>query len=242
MSSSYKERFYSKYVSTHNSKLYGPNDMGRVRAQYPVWDSQYGGFLSEDKEARIADLGCADGGLVAWLHAEGFKNAEGVDVSGEQIAAGKAMGITALTEMDLREFLRLRPDHFDLLFLRDVLGHFPKEEVLEIVELMHASLKSGGMLVVKTPNAESPMTGRLRYGDLTHDTSFTGQSLRQLLEVHSFKDVEIYYMRPAVHGIISAARWILWWPIEIQIRIWRLIEAGSPSGWFTQNVVVVGRK
>lgn len=242
MSSSYKDRFYSKYVSTHNARLYGANDMDRVRSQYPVWDSQYGGFLPDDKESRIADLGCGDGGLVSWLHAEGFKNAEGVDVSGEQIASGNAMGIASLTEMDLREYLRSRPNHFDLLFLRDVLGHFNKEEVLEILELMHEALKPGGMLVVKTPNAESPMTGRLRYGDFTHDTSFTGQSLRQLFEVHGFKDVEIYSMRPAVHGVISAIRWILWIPIEVQIRFWRLVEAGSFSGWFTQNVVAAGRK
>lgn len=242
MSSSYKSRFYSKYVSTHNANLYGRNDLGRVRAQYSIWDHQYGGFLPEDRAARVADLGCGDGGLVSWLRAEGFKEAEGVDVSGEQIASGRAMGIEGLVEMDLKEYLHSRPNHFDLLFVRDVLGHFPKEEILEIVELIYAALKPGGMVVIKTPNAESPLTGRLRYGDFTHDTSFAGQSLRQLLEVYGFKDVEIFSMRPAVHGVISLMRWILWWPIEIQIRFWRLVEAGSPSGWFTQNVMAVGRK
>lgn len=166
MSSSYKDRFYSKYVSTHNARLYGANDMARIRSQFSAWDSQYGGFLPDDREARVADLGCGDGGLVAWLQAEGFKGAEGVDVSGEQIAGGNAMEISGLTEMDLREYLRSRPNHFDLLFLRDVLGHFNKEEVLEIVELIYESLKPGGMVVVKTPNAESPMTGRLRYGEI----------------------------------------------------------------------------
>src|SRR3989344_8961957 len=98
------------------------------------------------------------------------------------------------------------------------------------MECLYGALREGGVLVVKTPNAESPMTGRLRYGDFTHDTSFTGQSLRQLLMVFNFRDIEVNSMRPAVHGPVSAIRFLLWLCIELDLRLYRLIEAGSHAG------------
>ncbi len=242
MDADYKKDFYARYVSAHNAELYGRTDIAQVRARFTSWNGQYGDLLPAAREAKMLDAGCGEGGFVLWLQERGFEAAEGVDVSSEQIALGKELGIKGLTLGDLRDFLGSRKEAFDVIFLRDVLGHFPKREVLEVLQSVHGALKHGGMLVIKTPNAESPMTGRLRYGDFTHDTSFTGQSLRQLFLVFGFTDVRIRSMRPAVHGIVSGVRFLLWLVIELQIRIYRLVEAGSAGGWFTQNVMATGKK
>lgn len=239
---SYKDKLYARYVSTHNLNLYGARTLGDLRAQFAVWDRQYGRFLPENKNTRAADLGCGEGGLVLWLRERGYADAEGVDVSGEQIELGRKLGIKGLAQGDLLEFLRGRRDQFDLLFIRDTLGHFSKEEILDILEAIRGALRPGGEVVIKVPNAESPMTGRLRYGDFTHDVSLTGQSLHQLLAASGFKDIRTYSMRPVPHGIISGMRFLLWLVIELKLRLYRLIEAGTPAGHFTQNVLASGRK
>jgi len=44
--------------------------------------------LPEDKKAKIIDLGCGNGGFVYWLQQIGYQNAEGIDISAEQIETG----------------------------------------------------------------------------------------------------------------------------------------------------------
>ena len=238
----YKKRFYASYVSALNSHLYGEINVSDIERQYPAWKSQFGRFLPSNTGAFIVDLGCGNGGLVSWLHSQGFINAGGVDVSKEQIELGKRLRIRHLVCRDIFDFLKKQPESFDTIFIRDVLGHFSKPEVLEILELIYTSLRPGGRIVVKTPNAESPLSGRLRYGDFTHDVSFTSSSLRQVLKVCGFQKTKVFRVPPAVHGFVSFTRNILWVCIEFFIKLYRLIEAGSGEGIFTQNIIAVGEK
>lgn len=242
MESNYKEKFYSKYVSQHNQNLYGDTSLEIIKNQFTAWNSYYSGFLTGNTDANVVDLGCGNGGFVYWLRSLGYENAVGVDVSSEQIELGEKIGIFGIEKGDLSDFLKTRKNFFDLIFIRDVLGHFEKVDVLEIMELIFESLKKDGTIVIKTPNAESPMSGRLRYGDFTHDTSLTGSSLKQLLLAYGFSKVCIFSVRPAVHGLISFLRLILWLCIELRIRLYRLVEAGSGVGVFTQNVIVAAKK
>ncbi|MEK7465637.1 MAG: class I SAM-dependent methyltransferase [Patescibacteria group bacterium] len=213
-----------------------------IKNQFTAWNNYYSGFLTGNTDANIVDLGCGNGGFVYWLRSLDYKNAVGVDVSSEQIELGKKIGISGIEKDDLSNFLKTRKNFFDLIFIRDVLGHFEKAEVLEIMELIFESLKKGGTLIIKTPNAESPMSGRLRYGDFTHDTSFTGSSLKQILLAYGFDAVQVFSVRPTAHGPISFLRLILWFCIELRLRLYRLVEAGSGVGVFTQNVIVIAKK
>ncbi|MEK7629877.1 MAG: class I SAM-dependent methyltransferase [Patescibacteria group bacterium] len=242
MENGYKEKFYSKYISTHNLNLYGERDFNYLKSQFPSWQKYFSVFLPENKEAKIIDLGCGEGALINWLQDLGFKNAEGIDVSSEQIELGRKFGIKNLKEANILEFIRDKGNLYDLIFLRDVLGHFDKEGVLLVLDSVFKSLRAGGVLIVKTPNAESPLSGRLRYGDFTHDVSFTGSSLKQVLMVCGFKNIRIYPMRPVVHGLISFIRYVLWFCIEFKIKLYRLIEAGGSAGFYTQNIFAAAEK
>lgn len=239
----HKDKFFEKYVSTHNALLYGETDLKRIKNQFSSWQGAFGKFLPQEKDSQIVDLGCGNGSFVLWLQESGYRNAQGVDVSPEQIKEGERLGIKNIKVADLRDFLKNRKKYFDASFLRDVLGHLEsKDEVMKVLELCRQSLRDNGIIIVKTPNAESPMTGRLRYGDFTHDISFTGQSLRQALLIAGFKDVCIYGMPPVVHGAKSAARYLFWKIIELGLKFYRLVEAGSGEGIFTQNIVAVAKK
>lgn len=239
---SHKEKFFEKYVSAHNALLYGEADLRGVKKQFPGWKVVFGRFLPGDKESEIVDLGCGNGAFVAWLHGLGYERAQGVDLSLEQVEEGERLGVKNLRQGDLKDFLKNKKNFFDLIFIRDVLGHFEKKEVPAIVQLINGSLREGGSVIVKVPNAESPLSGRLRYGDFTHDVSFTGTSLRQVLLIAGFREISVYPLRPPVHGFLSLIRRILWTFIELVIRSCRLAEAGSGQGFFTQNVIAAAKK
>ncbi|MBI5079274.1 methyltransferase domain-containing protein [Candidatus Wolfebacteria bacterium] len=238
----YKDRFYSKYVSTQTSQLYGELNLSDFEKQFSVFKSYFGKFLPENKEANIVDLGCGNGDLVFWLQKIGFKNVSGVDYGKEQIELAKKFGVKNVVQADLKEFLKSKKEIFDVVFMRDVLEHFNKEEILEVMDLVFQSLEKGGIFVVKVPNAESPFGGRLRYGDFTHEISFTESSINQIFMVFGFNKVKIFGTPPVVHGTISLVRFIFWEIIELILKFYFLIETGSAKGIFTQNLIVSGKK
>ena len=238
----YQDRLYAKYSSTHTEHLYGEVKKEDLRKYFYLWQSYFGKFLPENKNAEILDVGAGSGALVYWLQASGFRGAEGVDISEEQVEIAKKLGIPNIHKGNLFEFLPARQGKFDAIFARDVVEHFSKESVLEFMDMARAALKDGGVLVLQTLNAENIMWGRLRHGDFTHETAFTRTSMRQALLACGFGRVDIFPQRPIAHGLKSTIRYFLWIFFEFLMRAYLLVETGSPDGIFTQNIIVGARK
>ena len=234
----YRDKFYSKYVSTQTSQLYGEANLESIKKQFPIWRNYFGNFLPKDKNAKIIDFGCGNGGFVYWLQQIGYQNAEGIDVSEEQVKLAEKLGVKNIyCAKDINA-----ADKYNVIFMKDVLEHFTKDEILIILEKIYKALKIGGLLVIQVPNAENILSGRLRYGDFTHETSFTKESIQQVLLVSDFKNISVFETRPVVHGLKSLIRFILWRIIELGLRIYLLIETGSSKGIFTQNLIIVANK
>ncbi len=238
----YREKLYSTYVSSHTSYLYGEVSLKDIKRQFPVWKRYYGRFLPEDKDAKILDIGCGNGGFVYFLQTLGFKNALGIDISKEQVELAHKLGIENIIQADLKEFLSAELGIYDVIFARDVIEHFLKDEILEILTLIFSSLKRGGVFVLQTPNAESPFSGRYRYGDFTHEIAFTRSSLNQILTAIGFRDINFYPTDPVPKGLKSAVRYILWKAIHLMLKFYMLVETGSGEGIFTQNIIGVAKK
>ena len=239
----YRDKFYSKYVSTHTSHLYGEVSLEDIKKQFPVWRKLFGRFLPKDKNAKIIDLGCGNGSFVYWLQQNGYLNAEGVDVSPEQIKAAQDLGIKNIYQANFQNYLIGKKEIYDFVFMHHVLEHFNKEEVLDILEIIHQSLKINGILVITTPNAESFFAGQFRYGDFTHDTIFAKNSIRQVLLVSNFKNIKVYSTPPVVHGFKSLTRFILWkCYVELKFKLYLLVETGSAKGIFTNSLIAVAKK
>ena len=239
----YRDKFYSKYISAHTSHLYGEVSLEDIKKQFPVWRKLFGRFLPKDKNAKIIDLGCGNGSFVYWLQQNGYLNAEGVDVSPEQIKAAQDLGIKNIYQDDCKNYLTGKKEIYDCIFMLHVLEHFNKEEVLDILEIIHQSLKINGILVITTPNAESFFAGQFRYGDFTHDTIFAKNSIRQVLLVSNFKNIKVYSTPPVVHGFKSLIRFILWkYCIELVLKFYLLVETGAVRGIFTHSLIAVAKK
>ena len=144
MKLSYREKLYNTYVSTHTSYLYGRLNLDKIKRQFAVWRWYFGSFLPRDKEAKILDIGCGNGGFVYWLQSLGYKNSEGIDISEEQIGMARNLGIPNIECADLVEFLKSKDKVYDIIFARDIIEHFKKEEIINILSLIFNSLKKGG--------------------------------------------------------------------------------------------------
>ena len=238
----YKIKFYDKYVSSHTHKLYGDISLDLIRREFPVWNSYFGIFLPLDKNSEILDIGCGNGSLIYWLHQQGFEKAAGVDLSDEQIRKAAHLGIKNIIKSDFKYFLGEKENFYDVVFARDVLEHFTKEEILDILISVRRALKIGGVFIAQTVNAENLLWGRLRHADFTHDIAFTKESARQTLLISGFSDVQIYPQRPVAHGLKSFIRYVLWRCFEYFLHFYLLVETGSSGGIFTQNIIIFAKK
>jgi 2-polyprenyl-3-methyl-5-hydroxy-6-metoxy-1,4-benzoquinol methylase len=238
----YRQQLYSSYVSSHTFWLYGKVNLDEMKRQFPVYRRYYGSFLPDNKNVKILDIGCGNGGFVYFLQSIGYRNTSGVDISKEQVDLACKLGIENITWHDIKEFLLRQCETYDLIFARDTLEHFTKNEALQILENMYKSLKARGLVIIQVPNGENIFCGRIRYGDFTHETAFTRNSLHQILTVIGFRDIKFYPTGPVPHGMKSIARYILWKGIEAILKTYMLIETGTSLGIFTQNIIAVAKK
>jgi 2-polyprenyl-3-methyl-5-hydroxy-6-metoxy-1,4-benzoquinol methylase len=201
-------------------------------------------FFPGNKDIRILDLGCGYGPFLYACHKSGYRNLWGVDTSPEQVTLAHRLGVKQVLEGDIREFLRGRPESFEVITAFDVLEHFAKGEVMEILDLVNAALTRGGLFILRAPNGEGPFAGRYRYWDFTHELAFTRNSLMQVLRNAGLTEVTCHETAPVPHGVKSAVRLVLWKLLRTLWFFYLVVETGNYRDDYilTQNILAVARK
>ena len=171
-----------------------------------------------------------------------FNNVSGIDISPEQIKIAKGLGITNVVQADIIDFLRDKKDSYDVAIARNILEHFTKDEIGDVLTIIYHVLRKGGVVILQGPNAESPFGSRGRYADFTHEIAFTSSSLSQLLKTFGFVNIKFNSTPPVIFGVKSLIRFVLWKTIETICRFVLLVEVGSTRGIVTQDIVAAARK
>jgi 2-polyprenyl-3-methyl-5-hydroxy-6-metoxy-1,4-benzoquinol methylase len=238
----YKEEIYKNYVSNHNVHLYGPVTLERLKIKHKLWDYLYDKHLPENKNSDILDIGCGEGAFISYLMNKGYSNLEGIDISEEQIALGKKLGIKNIQEADIFSYLGKFKNKYDFVIARDLLEHFTKAEIFEILRLTYDVLKEKGKMMVQVPNGEGIWHEKIFYGDFTHETLFSKESARQVFTSVGFSTVQSYPLEFPGSGLKSAIRKMIWKCISGFERFRRWIATGDPSGIITPNLLVLAEK
>lgn len=237
----YKSALYEHYVSTHTGHRDGLLTPELLAGFVPTWRATVAPFLPAGRASHIIDVGCGDGRLLWWLQRQGY-SAEGIDISAEQVAEALRLGVRDVQQADLLVYLEARPATFDMIIMRDVLEHFPRPEILEILRRCRSALRPGGQLLIQVPNAESPLFGRIRYGDFTHELAFTETSLRQIFQMTGFTSVTCVGIPPIATTPASRLRLLLWRVLESLYRFALYLELGRGRRIVTQNLVAVAKR
>jgi len=129
-------------------------------------------------DSKVLDYGCGFGSFVYYLK-QYFLDVEGLDGSKHQVAVAKrnALPVEILEVKEFSLWSANSPNKYDVIFLLDVLEHVPVVEQINFLRILVNTLKPGGVLYIKVPNANSLLANRWRYIDWTHHSSFTEASL-----------------------------------------------------------------
>lgn len=201
----WKERVYASYMSNGFHSAHNRNKEFEMHGKY--FKKNYLKFMPKDKKARILDLGCGMGQFLYFCQKEGYRNYAGIDASKENIEFIKSSHFLKegrVCRSSIIGFLADKKECYDVVVLNDVIEHLTKQEVFDVLDAVMASLKKGGVFLVKTPNMANPFVNTAgRYIDITHETGFTETSMRQVLRAVGFKDIhitgtDIYVLNPMI--------------------------------------------
>lgn len=152
--------------------------------------------LPVDKGAKVLEIGTGTGKFLATLKRLRYENIVGVDVSAEMVQiAREVAGVKVKHVEDVPKYLGTVRQQFDCIFMLDVIEHVEKGMVIAFLRAVKAALKKGGVVVLTTENMASPIGRIQHYLDFTHEYNYTEISLRQVLEIAGFEDVEIWEMK-----------------------------------------------
>jgi SAM-dependent methyltransferase len=240
----WKARVYASYSGATAGRILGSADddaefvrSGRHAIQ------RFRHWLPSDTNKPILDVGCGSGNFLGALRSLGYKTLEGVDVSDAQVGAAQARGLTGIVHAPAVDYLGPRSDRYALVTAFNLLEHLTRTELFELLDAIHTALAPGGRLIAVVPNAKGLFGAHVRFNDITHELSFTPQSVAQICAVTGFECEHVMEHGPLVHGIPSAVRWMMWQIIRLGLLMARLAEGGD---WrrpvFTQDLVLVARK
>ena len=226
----YRDRIYAKYASSRQRP-----SSPQVAAKDPYFTRLVREFFPADRTVCVRELGAGQGALLLLLEQCGYRDVVGYDVSAEQVDGALPLKHARLEREDIREALAAMPDNsVDVMVAIDLLEHFTKAEAIALCDAVHRTLKPGGRWVVHCPNGESPFSGRIRYGDFTHEVSYTRQSIRQLLHACHFVNIVSREDEPTRQGIVRLLRWCFWKLIRLGLRFYIAAE----TGYFGSDIIL----
>jgi SAM-dependent methyltransferase len=175
------EDFFTGY-SQHYGQLNTEPNMALIEGRVELFRIREP-WLPADPQARVLDVGCGWGLLLARLWVSGYHNISGVDVSEEMCAVARQNlpDEIRIACGDALEHLPALTEEFDLITMFDLLEHMTAPRGLELLQLCCGALRPGGSIVVRVPNMQNILATDLRYIDVTHVQGYGELSLTQLL-------------------------------------------------------------
>ena len=193
-------------------------------------------FADLPRDCSILELGCGPGDMLEFLGQNGFTAAEGIDLSAEQVAIARARGLNARVA-DVFECLESAPQRYRVILAIDFVEHFSKDELMRLVPAIRSALEPGGSLIVQTPNGQGLFPHQIIYGDLTHMTIFTPDSLKQIFSLWEFDDFEFFDAGPAPGGWKGMTRTVAWSLIKFVANLVRRAETGKSQIVWSESLI-----
>jgi len=234
-----KIKFYNKYLTHHKS------------GQQEISLETYSGYISylkktfiqylpKDKSSKVLELGAGYGLFLHCLKEEGYENCLGIDVSSESLKIAKNLGIDNIKKMNAKSYLKNVEGYFDAVVAIDFFEHFNKNDIIAILRDTYSALTNNGVLLIQVPNGIYPFGGIYQHGDFTHETTFSPESMMQVLRIAGFDSVLLKSSK--THKTKPYYKYLLWRMIKKMVGFYISFETHQKMDILTPNFIAIGKK
>jgi len=245
MAEDYRHRLFASYNTTHASHL-DADDLAKRDWFISYARKNYVSHLKhlDPDSARILEIACNKGYLLAALQSLGFRALHGVDLSPVDVAKAQSLLPEAsITCTDAATYLDRKRGSFDLIVLKALLEHVSKEQVIPLLEKVKAGLAPNGLVMIEVPNMDWLFAQHERYMDFTHEVGFTRESLAQVMR-NVFTNVTVIRAAPVVGQglktkLAAFIRPALVFTLRIGFRI--LGEGASETWWESRSIIGIAK-
>jgi 2-polyprenyl-3-methyl-5-hydroxy-6-metoxy-1,4-benzoquinol methylase len=234
----YRQRLYENYA-TLVMRTSGTFDVAAADRWGKAYDHYLRDWLPTDREVAILDVACGAGKLLHFFKRRGYSKLTGVDLSPEQVARARQV-IPEIVEGDVLAFLESHQNHFDIITGLDIIEHLDKPTVVRFFDACFQALRPNGRLILETVNADTPMGMPILYGDFTHESCFTQQTLVSLMRMTGFSAIEVRETGPIPYGysLNSSLRYLAWRTLRLGRILTNMVETGSRGSEILTRVMI----
>lgn len=201
----------------------------------------YEKYFPKDKDKAILDIGIGRGEMLSCMRDWGF-NYQGVDISPSTVKFCKTLKLNCEVTVDTATWLMHNKDKFSMITCLDVLEHVPRDQTIDFLKAIRASLANGGLVIIQVPNLQSPFGYLHHFNDFTHVSGFVEHSLGQVLLTAGFKEFEFHgFEEIFVINFKQSIRLILRYFYRKTVRFMRAIN-GNPNPLVLDPVMFVVAK
>jgi 2-polyprenyl-3-methyl-5-hydroxy-6-metoxy-1,4-benzoquinol methylase len=241
---SYRSILYSNYFTNQAGRGLSKDNSEKFSEEKTQFTNEIIPLLPKNNSISILDLGCGIGSLLGAMKDHNYTNLIGIDVSEEQVVVAHALGINEVSCIDIRDFFAANNQSFDVICGMDIIEHFTKDELVDLLQLLKSRLNKNGKVIFRTPNADAPFASIYAFGDFTHENLMNSNSAKQLMMATGFQNIQIQAShikaKSAIKEIIRATLWKL-----ICLRYKLILFASGRSSkeiLFTPNMIIMGIK
>jgi len=133
-----------------------------------------------DAGALVAEVGFGNGNFLGWASARGAR------VFGSEVqAAARDKALAAgvgLLPLDFAAWPGVLPGRLRVLAAIDVMEHLTREQNIALLAAAARLIEPGGLLFLRFPNGQSPLSLPIQHGDQTHVSVLSAAIVEQLAQ------------------------------------------------------------
>ena len=240
----YRKTLYTNYFTNQAGRDYTTLQKQKFESECSHFSCEILPHLPNDKSVKILDIGCGIGSFLAACKLGGYSNVEGIDLSEEMVKIANEFGVTEAKLGDLNDFLKDKSDSYDVISGMDIIEHFTKDELMDLMDTIKKALKPNGMVIFRTPNLDATFGNMFANGDFTHENYLNKNSATQLMMAMGFTKVEVLPAYLVVKGFLKELiRKIVWQLFLVKYKIELFASARShKNSVFTPNMIIVAKR
>lgn len=211
-----------------------------------IAEKQYLTVLPKDKNAKILDIGFGNGWFIAACIRMGYTNIYGADFFAKEKSKKVTDSCKFIKEIfdieeNIGEFLSTTNQKFDYIHMSHVIEHLPKYSLFYHVDAIYRSLEKEGVLLLRTPNMESPAAMSSLFVTLTHEYGFSDSNLHSLLHISGFDEICFHNLKKATTIKQFIGKYIRL-PFLLYLKIKNRLFGVNHFGQYDSELIVTARK